>query len=628
MKNSIKRILRTSLVLLLTLCIFFSLTSCAIIERIRDGAPTPPSSTSPSPTLPALPTPGSVTVDPIAQNEAAEALSALDMKIFAYYVTSDPLSYKLAIKHPENFDFGEVENSWGEFTLEANNEALAQMEEWLNELYAINYAALNADDKLTYETFEFYLKMNIESGEFYYYSEPLTPLVGMHTNLPFNFALYQLDNEADVVNYLALLADTPRFMLQVLEFEQEKSALGLFMTDYSLDEVLEQLDEFIDSGDDCFLYGTFEETVRNVDGLSNAQMDAFIAENAVNVKALLDSYKTLRNGMEALRGTNTNAEGMLAYGEEGKNAFLNELKYVACSDITPEEAYNLLYEEMYAQMDEMMDAIRSSPTVYDQYGTLDLDLGSMDANMGYLKELYKDYYPEIPSHTVRYMDVPKDLESQFSPAAYLVPPVDDASENLVIINQSSMASSSELLFTLAHEGYPGHMYHYIYLRSLLEKTGYTRQALSLTGYAESMSSYGEMFFANYNTKFSNDYCVLMLTDTSIGNLIIPALCSLGINYFGWGESDLQDLLGELYSSEVAQNKEVMDMFYELSIKDPYYFLEYAVGFSLLRREARDAKEELGTNFDLKAFHKAFLDIGQTYFHLIESRMDEWVATQK
>ena len=174
---------------------------------------------------------------------------------------------------------------------------------------------------------------------------------------------------------------------------------------------------------------------------------------------------------------------------------------------------------------------------------------------------------------MRFIDVPEELEDQFSPAAYLVPPIDDASENTIIINVKTMEGDSRLLDTIAHEGYPGHMYHYIYLRGLLEETGWYRQNMSLTGYYESWSQYAENFFDAYNTTFSNNYL-------------------------------------------------------ETALDDPFYYLEYALGYSLLQKELRDAQEELGAAFDLRAFNEAFLSIGPTYFNLISPKLDAWVAARR
>jgi len=74
--------------------------------------------------------------------------------------------------------------------------------------------------------------------------------------------------------------------------------------------------------------------------------------------------------------------------------------------------------------------------------------------------------------------------------------------------------------------------------------------------------------------------------------------------------------------------ELAPLYLEIALDDAFYYLEYAVGYSLLQQEQRDAKAELGEAFDLRAFHEAFLSIGPTYFNLIAPRLDAWVAAQR
>lgn len=74
--------------------------------------------------------------------------------------------------------------------------------------------------------------------------------------------------------------------------------------------------------------------------------------------------------------------------------------------------------------------------------------------------------------------------------------------------------------------------------------------------------------------------------------------------------------------------ELAPFYLETALDDPFYYLEYALGYSLLQKELRDAQEELGAAFDLRAFNEAFLSIGPTYFNLISPRLDAWVAARR
>jgi len=610
--------------LILALVIIVGATACNLLENLLPPigkSPTPELSSTASPKTPEAVITPIPTRDPSTLNEAQKQLAALDIEIFEEYVTSDPLSFKLALKYPENFNFKTPENTWGDYTFEA---ALmyAQMESgWLYRLNAIDRDALSFDEQFTYDTLKQYLELSVESAQYFYYFEPLTPYNGIHTNMPLNFALYPIDNSNDVENYLDLLENTPRFMGKLLEFEREKSKQGLFMVKSAFDKLLEQLDEFISVGDDCFLFGTFEEALGKLEGVSADKLAEYAERNEHSVKALITSYKELRTGLMALEDT-CSVGIMLAFGDEGSRAFELGLKAAACSDITPDQAYDIIYDELINEYYALMSAVQASPDIFNIYGTIDLDLGDIDENLSYLKKLTANYYPPIPQHTVRFLDVPKELEIQFPPAAYLMPPVDSTEDNLIIINRKSMQDSTDLLPTLAHEGYPGHMYHYLYVRSLLAKTGYTRQALQMTGYAESLSSYGTMAFARYNTKFSNDYCLMMAIDSNISNTLMPALCAIGVHYYEWMVDDIVEFLATFFGEESA--KAMAAFYYDFCLNDPFYTLEYAIGFSILSAKQREAAKILGSAFDLLEFNKTFLDLGPSYFNLINERLDEWI----
>lgn len=557
---------------------------------------------------------------------AGEQLAALDLALFKKGVESDPLTLKLALKDPEALGVEMPDATWGELSYEEAARTAAEYGEFLAELRQIDRSALSETEQLTYDTIEQELSAYAEGMDSYYYEEVLSPYNGLHTNLPFNFVLYELDNEQDAENYLGLLADAARYVAEdVLRFEQEKAERGTFMNDVTLDKVLEQIKDFADAGESCFLYATFGDSLAQL-GLDADVEAAYLAENEAAVDALLEAYQTLYDGLDALRGSCAGTGALHEHGAEGLAYFEEGLNAAACSSLTPEEAVTLLENEIKAEYQKLITILYTDEEALEQYGTIDLSVGTSEENLALLEELMAGYYPELPAHSVRFIDVPEELEDQFSPAAYLVPPVDDASENTIIINVKTMEDDPCLLDTIAHEGYPGHMYHYIYLRGLLEETGWYRQNMNLTGYYESWSQYAENFFDEYNTDFSNNYCVLMSTNERISGLLLPALLSIGVHYYGWDEAAVAEHVAPYFDEETAA--QLVPAYFEIALDDPFYYLEYALGYSLLQQELRDAQAELGGKFDLRAFNEAFLSIGPSYFNLISPKLDAWVASQQ
>ncbi len=609
--KSTKRILA----LLLAAALVFS-TGCSYLRGLI-VTPSPAPSSAPS---------TSSTPSGEQGGEASLALAQLDREIFGAYATSDALSYHLLLAHPENFDGLEAPAAgWGTFSYADAQAETDQERAWYAQLQAIDRAALSTEEQLTLDTLEQYLKWNIEGFDYYYYSEVLDTLVGLHSNLPLNLTFYDIDSLEDVEGYLTLLADTPRLMELILRFEQEKSEAGLFMTDTALDEVLKQLEDVIKAGDTLFLRATFPEAIAQVE-MDEKTRSAYEARNDELVDALIASYQTLYDGLVPLRGTAKNQAGLSAYGEQGLAYFEMQLKYNACSDITPAEAQAILEREIDAQIDIIVESVDNEPSVYDDFGNITLSLGTTQENLDYLEALMADYYPALPAHTVTFTDCPEELEDQFSPAAYLVPPVDDASENLIILNAKMLEEEPRLLDTLAHEGYPGHMYHYQYMRTLTAQTGYARQALDLTGYYESWSQAGEAFFDAYNTRFSNNYCRLMSANSLLGNLLLPALVSIRVNYDGDTLEDATALVAQYFDEQTAA--EYGPILYQYAVENPFYFLKYAMGFSMLQQQTRKAQSALGASFDRLSFNKAFLDLGPTYFNFILPELDRWIEANK
>ena len=93
----------------------------------------------------------------------------------------------------------------------------------------------------------YYLKTAKEGSSYSLYEEPLSPVTGIHAQLPVLLAEYQFTSETDVKTYLALIETTPDYFSSLVDFEQKKSDAGLFMSDATADAVLEQCNAFVAS---------------------------------------------------------------------------------------------------------------------------------------------------------------------------------------------------------------------------------------------------------------------------------------------------------------------------------------------------------------------------------------------
>lgn len=548
-----------------------------------------------------------------APKDAAGMLAALDYEMFESSVTGDGLTFALTVSDAEAMGVERPAATWGEFTLEADAEYYAEMQEFYNRLLAINFDELTEPrDIMLYKTIRETLELELKYVDMYYYYEPLEEYSGAHSNLPLNMTFMPLDDVDDVEYYLDLLADLPRYIRQIAQFEKEKSAEGLFMTERALDAILGHIDDFTGAIDESFLLSDFETRAAEAEGMTADALATYAERNrAIVTGDLYASYRELYDTLEGLRGTSREDIGIQA---QPNGAAYYEVGLEAASSmyVTPEQAADLLYKEINFQFKRYRTAAANDPNVFNLYDTLNLTTGSVESDLEYLKTVIKDVYPALPEHSVTYMDVPPELEDQFSPAAYLIPPIDDAKKNLLIINWGTLDDETTMLFTLAHEAYPGHMFQYVYQRQL--DVGLTPQVLGLTAYYEGWSQHSEDFFGDNNGQFNNDYCNLNLSEGMILNCLMPAMYSVRVNYEGWEQGDIYDSLLDfgLDYEDLAQT------YYEMAVDMPFYFMEYAMGYTLFNGVMRDYLAKSGATE--QQFYVDYLNIGPTYFDLVREKL--------
>ncbi len=202
------------------------------------------------------------------------------------------------------------------------------------------------------------------------------------------------------------------------------------------------------------------------------------------------------------------------------------------------------------------------------------------------------------------------LEDYLSPAFYLTPPVDNLSENVIYINRGSNYTPLELYTTLAHEGYPGHLYQTIYSGSCASNE--VRSVLNFGGYVEGWATYVEMYsysLADVKPQIASLY--RLNRSISLG---ISSLMDMAIHYHSFTQERVAD-----YLTQIGFRGEAMaDSLYSIILEAPANYLKYYVGY-LNFMDLRDAVKEMeGEGFSLKEFHQRVLEIGPAPFPVLKN----------
>ena len=133
--------------------------------------------------------------------------------------------------------------------------------------------------------------------------------------------------------------------------------------------------------------------------------------------------------------------------------------------------------------------LRQHPDLINEVDTFAYRQTEPNAIMEELKALSQKEFPTLAECNYTLKSVPKSLELSLSPAFYLVSPMDDYQNNVIFINENPRFVSNTLYNTLAHEGYPGHLYQNVYFHTHCDSN--IRKILSFKGYSEGWATYVE-----------------------------------------------------------------------------------------------------------------------------------------
>ena len=229
-------------------------------------------------------------------------------------------------------------------------------------------------------------------------------------------------------------------------------------------------------------------------------------------------------------------------------------------------------------------------------------------------------FPEPPdiAYSVKY--VPEALEEHLSPAFYMIPAIDAYQENVIYVNQAQMGNALTLYTTLAHEGYPGHLYQTVYYAS--RNPNPIRTILNFGGYVEGWATYAEMG-SYYLAPLTKEQATLLQKNSSI-ILGIYTLADIGIHYEGWSRADTLSF----FSGYGIQDVDTVNQIYDLIIGCPGNYLKYYIGYVEFLELKKQWSKEKGTEFSQKEFHEAVLDVGPAPFEIVEKYMGSVEKMQK
>lgn len=555
-----------------------------------------------------------------ASSDTNTAFRQFTLELFRQDVAANTIGLHYTLKDPSAYDIVQAPVTYGSFSTNTTG-MMASLENSLSALSHYHYEDLTDENKLTYDILESYLQTAQKGAPYLLYEEPLGEITGIQAQLPVLLAEYPFHDIKDVDTYLSLLSCTPDYFNSLISFEKEKADSGLFIPDSTVDAVVDQCSSFVDMKDSNYLLTTFDERLSKIPGLSSTVKRNYQKKNQEMIaNAVVPAYESLIDALLELRGSGKNEKGV-CYFPNGKEYYSYVVERDTGSPRSVSEIKKLIHDQISSDLLSIQTLLSKDPELAsrpvsaeappdksDIFLQNQIDRNQPEQILTLLEQKSSAAFPAPPDVTAQVKYVPNAMEPYLSPAFYMIPAIDDQSENVIYINQSRNVDTLKLFTTLAHEGYPGHLYQTTYFAE--KNTEPLRSIFNFSGYVEGWATYAEMC-SYYLSPLPKDQAALFQKNGSL-TLGLYAAADIGIHYDGWSVPDTV----RFFSDYGIKDTDAIQEIYNLILSDPGNYLKYYVGYLEFMELKKKAMKIDGDEFSQKNFHRAVLDVGPAPFDIV------------
>ena len=536
-------------------------------------------------------------------------------------VDSDTFSAGFLFLDPAQAGLPEAGSGFGWVSEEDWQQSGEDTEQMLSELKAFDPAQLDADSQRTLALLKDSLVRQEELADFYLLAANDIGMESEAAQLATSIAHAPYQSKEDLDRLFALYEDLNDSFHRLVELEQTRQQAGMGMTRAEIDLAIEEFEKLL-AGDPPAAQLLGDEVIDSCSFLSEAEKQEYHEKNAQAISELLvPAYEYLIESLDAMPGRD-GLPGLA--GREGGREYYAALIRNLGFDETPEELMDYIVEQFDIVMEEIQDLIAQA----DDLETLEAVLtdpesfawtedSSPIAVLEYLEDASKSEFPPLEIGEVTADLTAEALRSNAVIAYYVLSPLDEpaGADKEVYINDEHSGTD---YFTMAHEGFPGHLYQDTYAAS--QDRSYVRRLLErlYVGASEGWGVYSELTAAAWTQ--ADPIAARIAALSGLADYLVSAWADIGINYLGWTDAELTQQLEDTFGVDLGD----ADEFFALLAAMPGTWVSYGAGgakFLELRRRAEDA---LGADFDPVSYHRAVLDAAPASFPVIEDAVNAYI----
>lgn len=530
--------------------------------------------------------------------------SAAD-ELFKDIMSTSPISLHYSYTDTSKLDIS-LENPLGEYA-ETSEKTLEILNKAKDTLSNVKMRDLDYKQAIVYTRMKKFIDENLSFCELPDYTNTLGVMGGVLTNLDTMITEYYLLSKTDIENYLDVLRDIPRFLQDVLKEIEYQEGIGYAPSSYAYEQALSGRTLATTLEGHCYVE-SFEANIEEV-GLDDSAKESYI-DNMKEIMSdvVIPAFNDFFDALEEKSKTAEASRGLCEY-EGGSDYYEALVRDNTGTDMTPSELKEYLEEKIESEMTMISEIYYSDPDALTNAYNIEFADTDAASILNTLKSLAEENMPELklPDYTLSYL--PEALQTPNILAYYLSSPIDDLGRNVIRINGSTVGDDNALLWTtMAHEGFPGHMYQTQYFMQNSFKYD-IESVMDSIATSEGWAQYGESLALGWAGIDENEAAVY-IADSMLSMALISVV-DIGVNYESWDAYAVADYLTDYYGELTAEEGQ---QFVDLCANDPAAYLPYSVGYY----KTADIFEQLKGKYSSdKEMYATYLKYGALPFSMLE-----------
>jgi uncharacterized protein (DUF885 family) len=506
---------------------------------------------------------------------------------------------------------------------------------FLAELLAIDRSRLAAEDQVNYDMFRWQLENRIAGFNLGEYQMPFNADSGFHSGFSRLPEEMPLATVKDYENYASRLREWPRYVREQIELMRMGIERGFTVPRATLagyDQTITA--HVVDAPEKSVFWKPFEKFPSAVPEGERERLRqagrAAVNETISGYRAFLDFYQKeyLPHARATLAATAL---------PNGRAFYQQQIRQYTTLELSPEEIHNLGLAEVdriSTEMDAVMRQagfkgdraaflkfLRTDPRFYAKTPRELLERASFIAKKidGKLPSEFKTL-PRLP-YTVQ--PVPADIAPKYTSGRYVEAPAGSTLSGIYWVNTYQLESRPfyNLNALTLHEAVPGHHLQ-ISLGHELDHLPEFRRYSYISAFGEGWGLYSEWLGVEmgiYDDPYSN-FGRLTYEMWRACRLVVDT----GVHALGWTRPQAIEYMATRTALPLHEVQTEVDRY----ISWPGQALSYKLGEMKIKELRQKAEKDLGTGFDVRAFHDVVLGSGSVPLNVLENNVNRWIGEQR